>query len=256
MKLKKIASLMLAGVMAVSMLAGCSTTTVDPEPTPDPDPTPSTGYSAMLQSKLSAHANSSITLSDDNDLNNALDYAGGYVGHTTISHNFLKDIQTGSGVAHYVDQRLCTKLAALDVAMDYLNDTLDTKVVNNGDVNVAGQIKKLDPWQAKGEPTEAAYFTKDDVNTVLLYVVDGSVAMDNVMDEIAGDIDTAVINLTKVGDSDVLADKTGTAVDGDGTYGDVEFSYTGSVAVYNDVYDAGHGMSISLVAVEIVRHIA
>ena len=108
----------------------------------------------------------------------------------------------------------------------------------------------------KGKPTNAAYFTKDDVNTVLLYVVDGSVEMDNVMDEIAGDIDTAVINLTKVGDSDVLADKTGTAVDGSGTYGDVEFSYTGSVAVYNDVYDAGHGMSISLVAVEIVRHIA
>ena len=34
MKLKKIASLALAGVMTVSMLAGCNTTTVDPEPTP------------------------------------------------------------------------------------------------------------------------------------------------------------------------------------------------------------------------------
>ena len=253
MKLKKIASLMLAGVMAVSMLAGCNTNSVDPEPTPDPDPTPSTGYSAMLQSKLSAHANSSITLSDDNDLNNALDYAGGYVGHTTISHNFLKDIQTGSGVAHYVDQKLCGKLAALDVAMDYLNDTLGTKVVNNGNLDAAGQINELDPWQGKANPADPAYYTKDDVNTVLLYVADGSVEMDNVMDEIADEIDTAIVNLTEVADSDELAGKD---TDDQGTYGDSKFSYTGSVAVYNDVYDAGHGMSISLVAVEIVRHIA
>jgi len=253
MKLKKIASLMLAGVMAVSMLAGCATTSNEPEQPNQPEEPVATGYSAMLQSKLSAHAKSSITLSDDTDLNNALNYAGGYVGHTTISHNFLKDIQTGSGVAHYVDQRLCTKLAALDVAMDYLNDTLSTKVVNEGNVDAKGQIEKLDPWNGRNNPNSPVYYTKDDVNTVLLYVVDGSVAMENVMDEIADDIDYAVVNLTEVADSDELA---GENVDDKGTYGDSEFSYTGSVAVYNDVYDAGHGMSISLVAVEIVRHIA
>ena len=94
---------------------------------------------------------------------------------------------------------------------------------------------------------------RDDVNTVLLYVADGSVEMDNVMDEIADEIDTAIVNLTEVADSDELAGKD---TDDQGTYGDSKFSYTGSVAVYNDVYDAGHGMSISLVAVEIVRHIA
>ena len=74
------------------------------------------------------------------------------------------------------------------------------------------------------------------------------------MDEIADEIDDAIMNLTEVADSDELADST--AVDGQGTYGDSKFSYTGSVAVYNDVYEAGNGMSISLVAVEIVRHIA
>ena len=253
MKLKKIASLMLAGVMAVSMLAGCATTSNEPEQPNQPEEPVATGYSAMLQSKLSAHANSSITLSDDADLNNALNYAGGYVGHTTITNNFLNDVLGGAGVAHYVDQGLRNELNALDVAMNYLNDTLNTKVVNKGDVKAYDQIMKLDPWAGKGNPADPAYYEKDDVNTVLLYVVDGSVAMENVMDEVADDVDKAIKNLTEVGDSNDMA---GEDVDDNGTYGDSEFSYTGSVAVYNDVYDAGHGMSISLVAVEIVRHIA
>ena len=55
MKLKKIASLALAGVMAISMLAGCSTTSVEPTPTPDPDPEQPnvSGYSQMLYNHLS-----------------------------------------------------------------------------------------------------------------------------------------------------------------------------------------------------------
>ena len=54
MKLKKIASLALAGIMAVSMLAGCSTPSVDPEPTPNPgDDEPAvSGYSQMLYNPL------------------------------------------------------------------------------------------------------------------------------------------------------------------------------------------------------------
>ena len=254
MKLKKIASLMLAGVMAVSMLTACGGNAIDDTQKPNqPEEPAATNYSAMLQSKLSAHANSSITLSDDADLNNALNYAGGYVGHTTISNNFLHDFLSGRGVANYVDENLRDELDALEVAMGYLNDTLSTKVPNNGDVNAKEQIEKLDPWNGRNEPASPVYYTKDDVNTVLLYVVDGSVAMENVMDEIADEIDYAIVNLTEVADSDELA---GENVDNKGTYGDSKFSYTGSVAVYNDVYEAGHGMSISLVAVEIVRHIA
>ena len=55
MKLKKIASLMLAGIMAVSMLAGCNG-----EPAPDPDDGNNggvtvTGYSAVLGEELKDH---------------------------------------------------------------------------------------------------------------------------------------------------------------------------------------------------------
>ena len=54
MKLKKIASLMLAGIMAVSMLTACDTTSNTPD-TGDDDQgttTPVTGYSAKLGDEI------------------------------------------------------------------------------------------------------------------------------------------------------------------------------------------------------------
>ena len=54
MKLKKIASLMLAGIMAVSMLAGCKTGT---EPTdPETPATPVTGVAATVNNELDENA--------------------------------------------------------------------------------------------------------------------------------------------------------------------------------------------------------
>ena len=51
MKLKKIASLMLAGIMAVSMLAGCKSGTPDPKPNEGEEENTASGYSAMLGEK-------------------------------------------------------------------------------------------------------------------------------------------------------------------------------------------------------------
>ena len=52
MKLKKIASLMLAGVMAVSMLAGCSGKTEEKPGTENPEVTPVTGAAAVVNAEL------------------------------------------------------------------------------------------------------------------------------------------------------------------------------------------------------------
>ena len=53
MKLKKIASLMLAGVMAVSMLTACNTASEQPQdPTTPPTTTPATGKSAVFEAAL------------------------------------------------------------------------------------------------------------------------------------------------------------------------------------------------------------
>ena len=68
MKLKKIASLMLAGIMAVSMLAGCKTAT---EPTEEPDVTPVTGVAATVNGELDKNAKK-ISFTEDSVLTNLL----------------------------------------------------------------------------------------------------------------------------------------------------------------------------------------
>ena len=66
MKLKKIASLMLAGVMAVSMLAGCQNANVDPEQPTDPETPTATGYSVEMASNLSDAAKKDYIAFEDN----------------------------------------------------------------------------------------------------------------------------------------------------------------------------------------------
>ena len=74
MKLKKIASLMLAGVMAVSMLTACGGNTTDDTQKPEePDVTPSTSASAQtLVSNMSKEAQNKVTAVSNGDLDAAL----------------------------------------------------------------------------------------------------------------------------------------------------------------------------------------
>ena len=240
MKLKNIASLLLAGVMAASMLAGCQTTSND-QPTQPEEPTTPTGYSATLQSKLSAHASDKITLSDSAELNNALNYAAGFVGNNMITDETIDDIIANHGMISIVTG--VTGLGGNDAlikARTNLNDALGVKIKWDGNVDVEENIARLDPY-GKNDPNDPAYYTKDDVNMVLLYVVDGSVSMENVMEEVADDIDNDIVGLT---------DKYEVT-----NVGDANFNYTGSVATCTKTYEAGHGMSLTFVAVELVRHI-
>ena len=89
MKLKKIASLMLAGVMAVSMLAGCSNGNDDGGSTGgNTIVTPSTSsIVTALNNGQDADNKVKVTFSDDATLNSALkkavEYAGDHVGDNT-----------------------------------------------------------------------------------------------------------------------------------------------------------------------------
>ncbi|HIV42996.1 MAG TPA: hypothetical protein H9996_02110 [Candidatus Faecalibacterium avium] len=239
MKLKKIASLALAGIMAVSMLAGCGEGISNSGSSSSENTDTVTGYSATLQSKLSAHASDKITLSDSNELNNALNYAAGFVGNNMITDEFIDDIQANHGMVTIVGGTGLGGNDALIKARTNLNDAVGAKVKWDGGKTVSENIARLDPDQkTEGDP---AYYTKDDVNMVLMYVVDGSVPMENVMEEIADDINDDIIGLT---DKYVVT-----------SVGDANFNYTGSVATCTKTYEAGHGVSLTFVAVEIVRHI-
>ena len=96
MKLKKIASLMLAGVMAVSMFAGCATTT--PEQPEQPE-TPATSNAAdMLYSELTGSAKGKVSAVANADLDEALENAvDKYFDYTSIvddvyGYNYLTEI--------------------------------------------------------------------------------------------------------------------------------------------------------------------
>ena len=73
MKLKKIASLALAGIMAVSMLAGCKDGGNGNGGSSSSEPTnPATGISTIFYNELSKAAQNALKMSDSSELNNAL----------------------------------------------------------------------------------------------------------------------------------------------------------------------------------------
>ena len=234
MKLKKIASLMLAGVMAVSMLAGCQTTSNDQPTQPEQPTTPATGYSAKLQSELSAIAQDKITFSDSTELNSALEYAAGNVGNDKITQEFINSVTDGGKVT-YVDQN---SSGALGLVVKGLRDALDVQFsIDNGETEI---VSDLNPTTTK---SWANWYEKNDVNNVLLYVVNDAVNLNNAMDQIAGRIGDDIEKLDDDFD-----------FDGDGKM-DVNYHYTGSVATCTKTYEAGHGMGLHIIAVELVRHI-
>ena len=237
MKLKKIASLALAGVMAVSMLAGCQTTSNGNDQPNQPDePTTPAGYSAKLQSELSAISQSKLKLSDSSELNTALEYAVGNIGNDSLTAGFLYTATNGGNV-YYVPSNV--GYASIERVVNDVRNALDVNSDLTWHHDVKSSILMLNP----DDDSKAYDYDKDDVNTVVIFAVNDGVDLNNVMDNIASQIDSAIQELDD--DYDINNDGTG----------DVNYSYTGSVATCNKNFEAGHGMGLNFVAVELVRHI-
>ena len=238
MKLKKIASLALAGVMAASMLAGCSTTSVDPEPTPNPgddEPTVS-GYSQMLYNQLSYTAKKKVEPQDSNDVNDALAAAMGRAAGNTIANSY-----------------------------DWFIDG-DTHVVNNGDWSNApdslknGAITLINELAAENTLKDSVWmafnvldpdtnnYQRDNMNISMLFVADGLKSKEAVMDEVAAWIDQQVQWLEDDYDlpGDIFQDNGGHSMNTD-------YEYTMSVAADTITLTADHGKSMTFVAVNIAR---
>ena len=228
MKLKKIASLMLAGVMAVSMLAGCQTTSNEQPTQPEQPTTPATGYSATVQGKLSTIAKSKLTLSDDAKLDDALDYAVGFasankIGDWYVGHDNMAMIAGNSDTS--AGDVTKSVIEAMDSGKDGLKMT-DTEAVR----------KFLSP--------DDKNYPNDDVDVVFTYIINGHTNMNNVLELVAEDIS-----------SDIM-DKLSIVYNvGTGANSEVPYYYTGSVSAKTVDLDDGHGVSATFVAVELVRHI-
>ena len=242
MKLKKIASLALAGIMAVSMLAGCSTTSVDPEPTPNPgndEPTVS-GYSQMLYNHLTNAAKKKVTPQDSNDVNDALAAAMKYAAGNTIANSYDWFID---GDTHPVNGdwgRFGSVLIpdSLENGAKKLISELGAE--NNISQNLPQTFNVLDP--------DRNNYNRDDMNISMLFVADGLKDYDAVMDEVAAMIKRQVEWLEDDYDlpGDILEDNGGHSMNTD-------YEYIMSVAADTITLTADHGKSMTFVAVNIAR---
>ena len=238
MKLKKIASLMLAGVMAVSMLAGCNTTTVDPEPTPNPgddEPTVS-GYSQMLYNHLSYTAKKKVEPQDSNDVNDALAAAMKYAAGNTIANSYDWFID---GDTHAVNGSWGYGIVTMPDSLENGAKKLisELKAENTVTQTLGWTFNVLDPT--------ASNYNRDDMNISMLFVADGLKGKEAVMDEIADMIDNEVLRLED--DYDLFNN------DRHDASMNTDYEYTMSVAADTITLDAEHGKSMTFVAVNIAR---
>ena len=105
MKLKKIASLALAGVMAISMLAGCNTVNDGGDDTngvkpPVDDVTP-TSYSQTILDGVDSDENSIMTAKDSDMLSDAVVAAGTMINEADDIHELIKVGQHSLKMVNY-----------------------------------------------------------------------------------------------------------------------------------------------------------
>ena len=221
MKLKKIASLMLAGVMAVSMLAGCNTTSTDPEQPTDPETPTTTGYSDVLAENLSDDAKKDYIAFEDNaDDLAALEDALSKLSWTTTAGYTLPKVATPVGDWGEEDTRLM------------VSDFVDALDIENIDMSYQWMRDDL-----------TGFYNMNAAETVkygLMYVIDGTVDENDALEWIVDDVERLLVNLPNVNAEDVAR---------------YTYDYTVSVSVANkplDVIDWYNG-SANFIAVTVTR---
>ena len=134
MKLKKIASLMLAGIMAVSMLTACDTTSAGDDDTvipPAEDTTPA-GYSATILDGTSSNTKSIMTSEDSAMLENAVKAAASAINDSAEIHDMLhvsEAIEHGHQVYKSTNN---TTHAIVDLYVDNLAQDVEKTYKYNG----------------------------------------------------------------------------------------------------------------------------
>lgn len=210
MKLKNIASLALAGVMAVSMLAGCSTTgTSDNGGASSEETNTSNGYSAVLAENLpDVEKKDYVTFQDNSSDAAALEKALNNVSASTIdSIVSYGKAKTAIHIGTYVNYKDISQM------IDDLKDTLDI-VDDDLQVNDMGLN-----YQSKPQNVSANKLMNRNVNDATLFVVDGSVGVDQAIAQVASGVKSVM--------TDGLPE-TGTTSDSGEVF---NYNYTISVSV-------------------------
>ena len=204
MKLKKIASLMLAGVMAVSMLTACGNTVSEkPEdPTDEPTVTPSSSNAQIVVDNMSKEAQNKVSAVANSDLTAALQ----------------------SAVEDYFSNADVVKYGSLFEIEDEAygmgqNDARDT------DIGEA-LVENLKPYT-----NEIANLNKlsddktDPFTAVEVYGVNGSVPDKDLLEQIGHKIDSEIVALENEGKYDVGGNVA--------NYVDYDYEVSASIVIAN-----------------------
>ena len=236
MKLKKIASMMLAGVMAVSMLAGCSGNTIGDNTNGDDNTntTPAATYSSTFAAALKDQAavEGKITMADNAELTADLNKA-------------IEKLSAASIMRFYSDHNETTT---------YNRIVADIASAKNPEGDLAAIVKDMDAksvsiafGSAKDMLADNTNKPWEDKTVTMLFAVDSTVSANAAVAEVADTLNTNIANL-KINNAKDTA--TG-AVDDD--VNELHYSYTGSVSVATKTLTENHGMGMHIVAVQITR---
>ena len=258
MKLKKIASLALAGIMAVSMLTACDTTSNTPEGPNGGDDvitTPVNDMTSAFQSGLSDKAEMKVNMSYSSDLQDDLAFAAGEVGYATIL-DFCTAIRTagtwgGSGVRTVAnfDQDGNVYVANVNdgqwaVWTPWTGDMTTNKFA--GDLSVAAADMSALNVKDAFNSLIPGYNELEDETVTMLFAVDDTIGEANAVKQV-GKLVNSWFEELRIDDdnaSDVRPGKEDATT--------FHYVYNGSVAIENKSIDS-HDMGVNLIAVEITR---
>ena len=187
MKLKKIASLALAGIMAVSMLAGCNGSSNQEDSSSSSEPTAPTGYTATIYDLTTAQTKSVLKTKENATLTAAMDaveavFQPGYINNYKIAG--------ADSLCAFDDGSLTNK-----ALYDALNSKLGVNYVVNA---VSGRNYN------KMNDSAATPKTNEDKTYVGLYCISSALNDSNINKLVAAEVDRlmgSVKNNTVNGDT-------------------------------------------------------
>ena len=235
MKLKKIASLMLAGVMAVSMLAGCNTASNggNNDGEGEGEGTTTSGYSAVMAENVSDAVKDMdyVTFQDNSADRAALEDA---LGNLSSTSNAL------GGILGITPMNLNSDIARDDVDV-VLADFADA--LGLADPDLDENDMSLEWW------TNSDRNMNRTIKEGALYVVDGNVDVNKAVKQIATNLSIFFDDLDEQG-------VVGDAEDDESIIYD--YDYTISVSVVNKTLApfAGYSVSANFIAVTVNRTVS
>ena len=249
MKLKKIASLMLAGIMAVSMLTACGGNTVDNKDDGDDNTTtvPASNASTVFEGALSTKANIKIDMADNATLNANL--------NTAIENLTSSTIKVFNTVNKGVMNFAVDGYHWVGENGQVIGNVVDS--IMGGDLKIiADEMGADDMWTSAFAALRPTFNDAEDETVTMLFAVDSAVSDDAAVKQVAKRLDNA-ISLLQI-DDDVIdpskpAPRASATVNPGLDWTTLHYEYSGSVSVASKVLTENHGMGMRIVAVQITR---